>query len=109
MTEIEAIEELRYDQNELDKAIPSDTSWGLAINEAYNMAVKALERQASNHKYPTRRVITAKFVYNISDPKFQKQGNLVDKNKAIKNAKKELKDLCDDFDFLELIVTCDDI
>ena len=73
------------------------------------MAVEAWERQASKHKYPTRRVITAKFIYDISDPQFQKQGNLIDKIEAIKNTKKELKDLCDDFDFLELIVTCDDI
>ena len=28
MTESEAIEELKYDCNELGKAIPCDTSWG---------------------------------------------------------------------------------
>lgn len=28
MTENEAIEELKYDCNELGKAIPCDTSWG---------------------------------------------------------------------------------
>jgi hypothetical protein len=29
MTENEAIEELKYDCNELGKAIPCDTSWGM--------------------------------------------------------------------------------
>ena len=29
MTENEAIEELKYDYNELGKAIPCDTSWGI--------------------------------------------------------------------------------
>lgn len=43
MTENEAIEELKYDCNELGKAIPCDTSWGVAIESAYDMAIKALE------------------------------------------------------------------
>jgi hypothetical protein len=43
MTESEAIEELKYDCNELGKAIPCDTSWGIAFENAYRMAIQALE------------------------------------------------------------------
>jgi hypothetical protein len=45
MTEIEAIEELKYDCNELGKAIPYDTSWGCSFENAYGMAIQALEKQ----------------------------------------------------------------
>ena len=45
MTENEAIEELKYDCNELGKAIPCDTSWGCSFENAYGMAIKALEKQ----------------------------------------------------------------
>lgn len=45
MTESEAIEELKYDCNELGKAIPCDTSWGCSFENAYEMAIKALEKQ----------------------------------------------------------------
>ena len=45
MTEIEAIEELKYDCNELGKAIPCDTSWGSSFENAYRMAIQALEKQ----------------------------------------------------------------
>lgn len=38
MTESEAIEELKYDCNELGKAIPCDTSWGCSFENAYGMA-----------------------------------------------------------------------
>lgn len=43
MTENEAIEELKYDCNELGKAIPCDTSWGNLLKNAYAMAINALE------------------------------------------------------------------
>lgn len=43
MTENEAIEELKYDCNELGKAIPCDTSWGESFENAYAMAISALE------------------------------------------------------------------
>lgn len=43
MTESEAIEELKYDCNELGKAIPCDTSWGCSFENAYEMAIQALE------------------------------------------------------------------
>lgn len=43
MTESEAIEELKYDCNELGKAIPCDTSWGSSFENAYRMAIQALE------------------------------------------------------------------
>ena len=43
MTENEAIEELKYDCNELGKAIPCDTSWGESFENAYAMAINALE------------------------------------------------------------------
>lgn len=43
MTENEAIEELKYDCNELGKAIPCDTSWGKLFENAYAMAIKALK------------------------------------------------------------------
>lgn len=45
MKENEAIEELKYDCNELGKAIPCDTSWGCSFENAYGMAIKALEKQ----------------------------------------------------------------
>lgn len=45
MTNQEAIEELKYDCEQMGKAIPCDTGWGMAINEAYSMAVAALEKQ----------------------------------------------------------------
>lgn len=43
MTENEAIEELKYDCNELGKAIPCDTSWGKSFENAYAMEINALE------------------------------------------------------------------
>lgn len=43
MTENEAIKELKEDFIELGKAVPCDTGWGNAINEAYSMAIHALE------------------------------------------------------------------
>ena len=43
MTENEAIEELKYDCNEIGKAIPCDTSWGESFENAYEMAINALE------------------------------------------------------------------
>ena len=43
MTENEVIEELKYDCNELGKAIPCDTSWGKSFENAYAMAINALE------------------------------------------------------------------
>lgn len=43
MTENEAIEELKFDCNELGKAIPCDTSWGKSFENAYAMAINALE------------------------------------------------------------------
>lgn len=45
MTESEAIEELKYDCNELGKAIPCDTSWGCSFENAYEMAIQALEKR----------------------------------------------------------------
>lgn len=43
MTVNEAIEELKYDCNELGKAIPCDTSWGESFENAYAMAISALK------------------------------------------------------------------
>lgn len=40
-----AIEELKYDCNELGKAIPCDTSWGCSFENAYGMAIQALKKQ----------------------------------------------------------------
>lgn len=45
MAEIEAIEELKYDCNELGKAIPCDTSWGSSFENAYGMAIQALPKK----------------------------------------------------------------
>lgn len=50
MTEREAIEELKYDCNELGKAIPCDTSWGRSFENAYGMAIQALEKQVPKKK-----------------------------------------------------------
>lgn len=52
MTESEAIEELKYDCNELGKAIPCDTSWGCSFENAYGMAIQALEKQISKKPTP---------------------------------------------------------
>lgn len=52
MTESEAIEELKYDCNELGKAIPCDTSWGCSFENAYGMAIQALEKQVSKKPTP---------------------------------------------------------
>lgn len=43
MTENEAIEELKYDCNEIGKAIPCDTSWGESFENAYAITINALE------------------------------------------------------------------
>lgn len=51
MTESEAIEELKYDCNELGKAIPCDTSWGSSFENAYRMAIQALEKQIPMKPY----------------------------------------------------------
>lgn len=45
MAESEVIKELKYDCNELGKAIPCDTSWGCSFENAYGMAIQALEKQ----------------------------------------------------------------
>lgn len=51
MTENEAIEELKYDCNELGKAIPCDTSWGESFENAYAMAIKALKEVQQYRKH----------------------------------------------------------
>ena len=43
MTVNEAIEELKYDCNEIGKAVPCDTSWGESFENAYAMAINALK------------------------------------------------------------------
>lgn len=52
MTENEAIEELKYDCNELGKAIPCDTSCGCSFENAYGMAIQALEKQIPRQPIP---------------------------------------------------------
>jgi hypothetical protein len=56
MTEIEAIEELKYDCNELGKAIPCDTSWGCSFENAYGIAIQALEKQIPKKPYHISQV-----------------------------------------------------
>ena len=51
MTESEAIEELKYDCNELGKSIPCDTSLGWSFENAYGMAIQALEKQIPKKPY----------------------------------------------------------
>lgn len=58
MTENEAIEELKYDCNELGKAIPCDTSWGCSFENAYGMAIQALKKQI-----PKKVVREGKWIY----------------------------------------------
>lgn len=44
MTESEAIEELKYDCNELGKAIPCDTSWGCSFENTFSAGlIRAVE------------------------------------------------------------------
>lgn len=77
MTESEAIEELKYDCNELGKAIPCDTSWGCSFENAYGMAIQALEKQISKKPIPidyekyTDVTTKAKFL-NTATAKFLK-------------------------------------
>ena len=56
MTKIEAIEELKYDYNELGKAIPCDTLWGCSFENAYGMAIQALEKQIPKKPYHISQV-----------------------------------------------------
>lgn len=56
MIESEAIEELKYDCNELGKAIPCDTSWGCSFENAYGIAIKALEKQIPKKPYHISQV-----------------------------------------------------
>ncbi len=65
MTENEAIEELKYDCNELGKAIPCDTSWGKLFENAYAMAIKALEEVQQYRAIGTLEELKAamKYVY----------------------------------------------
>nr|DAF32178.1 MAG TPA: hypothetical protein [Caudoviricetes sp.] len=76
MTESEAIEELKYDCNELGKAIPCDTSWGCSFENAYEMAIQAfekledyknLEEQGRLVKLPCKAVY---FIVDINNPKY---------------------------------------
>lgn len=68
MTEQEAIEELKYDCNQLGKAVPCDTSWGQAINTAYGMAIWALEKQI--HKKPILDIIYHQNYYCLNCENF---------------------------------------
>lgn len=67
MTESEAIEELKYDCNELGKAIPCDTSWGCSFENAYGMAIKALEKQIPKKPTP---IDYEKYIDVIDNAKF---------------------------------------
>ena len=69
MTEIEAIEELKYDCNELGKAIPCDTSWGCSFENAYGMAIQALEKQIPKKPAP---IDYKKYIDVIDNAKFLK-------------------------------------
>lgn len=51
MTENEAIEELKYDCNEIGKAIPCDTSWGESFENAYAMADAEFRRMRRNKTF----------------------------------------------------------
>lgn len=66
MTVQEAIEELKYDCEQLGKSVPCDTSCGTSMNEAYKMAISALERQI-------RKKMTCKtdFTHKIEAKKFR--------------------------------------
>lgn len=65
MTENEAIEELKYDCNEIGKAIPCDTSWGKSFENAYAMAINALEEVQQYRTIGTPEELKAamKYVY----------------------------------------------
>ena len=52
MTEKEAIREVVHDYRELRKVTDSDSARGIVINEAYAMAIRALDKQKS------RQIIT---------------------------------------------------
>ena len=65
MTENEAIEELKYDCNEIGKAIPCDTSWGKSFENAYAMAINALKEVQQYRAIGTPEELKAamKYVY----------------------------------------------
>ena len=66
MTENEAIEELKYDCNELGKAIPCDTSWGKSFENAYAMAINALEEVQKYRKI--EKDLTERYHANVDIP-----------------------------------------
>ena len=74
MTESEAIEELKYDCNELGKAIPCDTSWGSSFENAYGMAIQALEKQIKLNEIGDCYIIPKNGIFEV---------NGVDVNRAI--------------------------
>ncbi len=45
MTKKEAIEELKEEWDRFGKAIPCDTCYGMIVNEAYKIAIAAMEKQ----------------------------------------------------------------
>lgn len=95
MTVNEAIEELKYDCNELDKAIPCDTGWGIAINEAYKMAVSALQEIQQYHTIGTvtecrENKKFLEFLYDVINP------NEMEKYMSMYHAGNEKSDRSDD-------------
>lgn len=71
MTESEAIEELKYDCNELGKAIPCDTSWGYSFENAYGMAIKALEKQMLKKLTPIDKEQLKQFYQELEKKSFK--------------------------------------
>lgn len=82
MTENEAIEELKYDCNEIGKAIPCDTSWGESFENAYAMAINALEEVQQYRTIGTpeecRAAVEKQTAKKPTPIDYEKYANLVD-------------------------------
>lgn len=94
MTENEAIEELKYDCNELGKAIPCDTSWGESFENAYAMAINSLEEV---QQYRKHGVTVESALDNMCD--LAAAENLIEEYRAIGTPEECLKNK----DFLDFL------
>lgn len=91
MTEQETIEELKYDYNKLGKSIPCDTGWGVSIDEAYSMAISALEEIQEYRALGTveelAEIQNTYFVLDQRVRKYEKLGTLKELREAIEKQK----------------------
>ena len=72
--------------------------------------IKKEINQIIKSRYPMRRIITVRAVYDISDPIFREQGMLTDQKDAENMTLTKVEDIfLKDDDIIDLQVTCEDI